>query len=537
MPTEDEAGKSTFSLNYVLAPTLCLFAPFVPFLAVNEYLIFRPEVLGIFGLCLSIGLLAATFKAIGLPNAALIPVSAAVIFTVSFLANIDSTWLAVTVSIGIVALIVVLREHAASIVTFVALAHIASSLILPPPDVGRAAAGVLTLGHDNSETSNRANLPPVLHLVLDEFIGIHGIPIEVEGGEQIAAALLKHYRNLGFLIHTHAYSEYSNTVNSLTNLMRFESNIEDYALDGTSFTLDQNIYFTFLGSLGYQFNVFQTDYIDFCHVTGIVYSSCHTYKSDTARPIDVDALGAVDKAKFLVNSFLSTSEFTRNLRDKYERVREEYAPGVLPAWKKYNRSTGPLAIASSLQSLVAALANMQPGTVYFAHLMMPHYPYAWQEDCSIRPDPVNWLHRTPWGAQSNTEHERVMRYEQYFDQLACQEMKLDEVFESIRESGMWERAIIIIHGDHGARIVSNYANVGNREKLTPADYRDTYSAFFAHKGVSKDGGVDATPRSLQKILSGIFSIPNELDDRKIVYLGRGPKKTQKPESHGLIGFD
>jgi hypothetical protein len=171
MATEDEARRFALSWTYLLAPTLCLFAPFVPFLAVNDYLILRAEIFVIFGWCLSIGLLSAFLKATGFRNAALVPLAAAVIFSVSFLANIDSTWLAVTVAIGIVVLIVSLREHAASIVTFVALVHIASSLVLPPPDVGMGHAGALSLEHDGSE-SKRANLPPVLHLVLDEFIGI-----------------------------------------------------------------------------------------------------------------------------------------------------------------------------------------------------------------------------------------------------------------------------------------------------------------------------------------------------------------------------
>ena len=72
---------------YTLAPALCLFAPFVNFLCVNDYPLSRLEVLLIFTGCFAVGPVSGTLRALGFATFALIPICAATVLPVAFLAN------------------------------------------------------------------------------------------------------------------------------------------------------------------------------------------------------------------------------------------------------------------------------------------------------------------------------------------------------------------------------------------------------------------------------------------------------------------
>jgi hypothetical protein len=103
---------------------------------------------------------------------------------------------------------------------------------------------------------------------------------------------------------------------------------------------------------------------------------------------------------------------------------------------------------------------------------------------------------------------------------------------------MWDRSIIVIHGDHGSRIAKNRTDVLNREILTAEDYRDTYSTFFVYKkAMSTKGDVDSTPASLRKLLASTFAIPATVADDQRVYLSRaGLEPHLGPALHELVGF-
>ena len=81
------------------------------------------------------------------------------------------------------------------------------------------------------------------------------------------------------------------------------------------------------------------------------------------------------------------------------------------------------------------------------------------------------------------------------------------MFASIRASGQWERAIIIIHGDHGARLGIS-GKVQNLKIMTEDDFRDIHSAFFAAKFGASEGALDPRPMPLQFLLSQAWWLPS-----------------------------
>jgi phosphoglycerol transferase MdoB-like AlkP superfamily enzyme len=70
---------------------------------------------------------------------------------------------------------------------------------------------------------------------------------------------------------------------------------------------------------------------------------------------------------------------------------------------------------------------------------------------------------------------------QYFEQLECLYSELDHFFKRMREAGIYDDSIIIIHGDHGSRIFINEPTDKNQHLLTTQDLVDGFSTLFAMK--------------------------------------------------------
>jgi len=64
----------------------------------------------------------------------------------------------------------------------------------------------------------------------------------------------------------------------------------------------------------------------------------------------------------------------------------------------------------------------------------------------------------------NTPASRAERYPLYLDQITCTNLMLGEMFDSLREAGVWDNSIIILHGHHGSRlnVTSHCLNIANR---------------------------------------------------------------------------
>ena len=62
------------------------------------------------------------------------------------------------------------------------------------------------------------------------------------------------------------------------------------------------------------------------------------------------------------------------------------------------------------------------------------------------------------------------------------------LIEALRRSGQFERAIVLVHGDHGSRI--SQMSLGVQKNLTSDDLRDAYSTSFAVKAPGIAPGYD-----------------------------------------------
>jgi hypothetical protein len=78
---------------------------------------------------------------------------------------------------------------------------------------------------------------------------------------------------------------------------------------------------------------------------------------------------------------------------------------------------------------------------------------------------------------------------------------LDELFDRMRAAGVYDDSIILLHGDHGSRIVMTEPTAENHHALTEQELVDAFSTLFAMKVPGKPGGYDKSPRPLEQLFA------------------------------------
>jgi len=492
----------------VIASMLLLGAPFLVFLRHYGYRLSQPEaliclaVLGVIGLLLglvaAVGTLARTAVFAGLLTA---------LADVQF-DSIDGAWrllLCFTASAGI---LWILRQHASRVLAIMAATLVVSTVLMPGP--ARAAARAPLA----ASSSSRGDLPFVLHIVLDEHIGIGGLagsPVP-EMAEEIRAF----YTGAGFRLFPRAYSEHFATVRSLSSAFNFsvQHRVADEDLFGAASAKDQwaldaadvkwavrrNAYLAAVVQRGYAVYVHQSNHLDLCGDTsGIV---CDTYSYSEIAVLEEAPLPAVEKARIIAGVYLSRTNLQEEVRQHYAalRARVAFAGRVLPAWEPQPVRVGPLTSMSVLRNLVAEVGKAGAGQYLLAHVLIPHSPYVYDADCGVLPS-RQWMDRVASDG-SNTAEERVARYRAYARQLQCTYSVLGAVLDAI-PFPLRDRAIVIVHGDHGSRITTTDPLSGRAARLVPSDYADSFSTLFAVRGPGLAAGSDERQFPLTCLLEAL----------------------------------
>ena len=204
----------------------------------------------------------------------------------------------------------------------------------------------------------------------------------------------------------------------------------------------------------------------------------------------------------------------------------------LPAWT-WDTFELPAAAntMAALPGLTEDILAMPPGSVMLAHLLFPHYPYIYKENCSIHASLQELKGRSLVSenmTEYNTAESREERYRLYLQQLQCLYVRLDQLFRQMQAAGIFENSIIILHGDHGSRIGLHDPYVENLDVLSKEDYTDAFSTLFAVKLPGKPGGYDLSIHPLEYLLAEALTLPVDSaaarttkESEPYVYLRRG----------------
>jgi hypothetical protein len=531
MPTMSSMPIMERRASFV-ACALVLLVPFIIFVKHHDYSLLSAETWLAGGVVGAIGLVLGILLAV-LPAAprVLIAASSFVLFVDLQMDWIESEGQAALLLVGSAVPLWFVRARLGRGFSFVAAVMIATTIPLAPGD-GFLREEVLDTGAPPSRA-----LPPIIHLVLDEHIAADAIPMEFDPNGALAGKIIRTYVDLGFQVYTRAFSRHFTTAPSLSHLVNLSSGAESLEFYApTTKALRANAYFSEMSKRGYRIDVLQTDYVNFCSSDdGANVERCVTYTLESPKAIEGTAIGTLPKARTIAGMYFQRSSLFKEWRKRYKAMaRRSRAAGLdLPAWPLRAGRMSTVSSMALLPMLQSELASVQPGTLYFAHLLLPHYPYAFDRHCAMRPSPVEWLTYKDAALRPtrNNSESRAERYALYLEQLECTTSRIGGILQEVLATEALRDAIVIVHGDHGSRINVTTPNQANLHRMHDVDFTDAFATHFAVRMPSAKAGVDTRSIAIDELLSAVVrqgAIPDGTDwiaSPDVVITGQGDAKT------------
>ncbi len=387
--------------------------------------------------------------------------------------------------VAVFTLLRLFRDHFVKVGTVVFGVMVGTTLIM------EASANSI-FPHPHVETPplpSQSGPPRLIHLILDEHIGIEGLPPEIVSAGRMKDEIVAFYAKSDFQVYGGAFSHYFWTHNAIPNLLNFSTHTQDrsHVVNRRDpFRLADAYYFELLHQRGYRLTVFSARFLDYCAgAASEIIDRCIEYPSRGVGVLSRLPMPFGARVKVVISGYIQQSIFNQWLR----------------VYRPYTYSVNTL---ENWDRLSAEVLNLKQGDALFAHLMLPHFPYALRRDCSVRESPSTWKNRVLDNrGQShviNTVESRRERYELYLEQMECLYLKLNELFSSMKTAGMFDDSIIVVHGDHGSRIMLTHPNAAHPEPLTEQDFRDAYSTLFAVHLPGRAGQYDSIPIPIERLL-------------------------------------
>lgn len=401
---------------------------------------------------------------------------------------------------GFAVLAWILRQHLARVLVAVFAAMIVTIIIFP---LEKALPEAFV---SSKKKATDKDLPLVIHLIFDAHIGIEGIPLGIPGGENTKRRVKDFYLDNGFKLFGKAYSQTGSTEVFLASMFNFlDEPTRNLILPGEGifkYQVKENLAFDRLEEKGFEINVYQTSWTNFCSVERSAVVACRTFLCCSLKNIEGLEIPIADKFRVIASIFLEPLLTYRSVRKIYRKIVHLGAP--FPVWEWERRFVNTFAGIAALTQLKIDLSSAGPGQYYFVHVLLPHSPYVFDSECGIM-RAFDWLNRFSQkgldvdrfgknvplflpvnSATKNTPATRRLRYQRYFDQMECLYQKLGEIFDELRQRKLFDDAVIIVNGDHGSRLPITDPHARQKADVTKADKVDMYSTLFAVKspGVS-----------------------------------------------------
>jgi hypothetical protein len=487
MNKDRRAGRAGFPW-LVFGLFILLFSyPVLSLLWRRGYPVFTAEVLLLFLAILALSLALSLITPRVRPAVANLLIGFAVIFTAIIQFNLYIEGLVAGVVVVALAM-VLLRERFRSLCIVVLAALLLGAYL----DADREA-----IEKDPEEIAGLAKpeLGPVIHILLDGFIGIGGLP-DFPASELIREKMLAFFESNGFQLNTHAYSRYSPTGDSVYSAMNFRH-------DGNSvFTLEHhgrlkhvlkaNAVFTQMENLGYRLNVYQTGHLDLCQSNRDRLDRCWQYDHPNVNSLEYSQ-DTLFSFRALYTVLLQQSRLLSDLQKSLEwRLPEPELPVHDP---------------QVFEELKRDLSTRGRGNYFFAHALLPHGPFSYMPDCTVSFDaPIEYR----ISIQQNEIELPPIFYELrngfYFSQVECALHTLQAVLDNLEASSLLDRATIILHGDHGSHIVSKFTMHRNADSFSPEDYRAAYSTLFAVKYPGSEFSIDERVLPLSYLMEELIAV-------------------------------
>ena len=312
-------------------------------------------------------------------------------------------------------------------------------------------------------------LPVLVHVILDEQWGIGGL--RAEGDTGTATFLSDFYRKRGFEVYEAAYSRYRQTRESipaalsLGHPLRFN---EKSIAPAYNRSLQAIPYFEDLRRRGYAIHVYQSTYLDFCHVAGVPVASCETRPGNSIANIGLLHGDWTKRAVLAGRYFLIVTSHL------YQRLH----PGGSPESRSSNAGGG-LNVLEQVRD--AIIRRPTGGTMFFVHALLPHRPVQLDAKCDAVSDP----------SLRDAAFKRIQRSDSSWQaelinlggQIRCTHRVIAEILDALDSTVSREGSIVIIHGDHGSRMHQDIP----KDVLSEMSLRDLNGRFSTLLAVRRPG--------------------------------------------------
>jgi hypothetical protein len=174
--------------------------------------------------------------------------------------------------------------------------------------------------------------------------------------------------------------------------------------------------------------------MDFCRTPGALVASCSNASGNSIANI------AYYDGPWLRRALVDGRFFLNVNSHVYNRLVERTS-----LWRRSMAGGGLQQLRLMREELNS---SPQEGTAFFAHLLLPHRPLEADSLCHIQARISN---RVGYGRpRSDSALQAHLRL--YADQVRCAHRALDELLEAVDRTVGRDRAIVIVHGDHGSRL-------------------------------------------------------------------------------------
>jgi hypothetical protein len=312
-------------------------------------------------------------------------------------------------------------------------------------DVGKSVlTGSSSVRAGQVPQASTAKRNHVVHIILDEMLGLAAMPADCANCQTARSALEQTFRDGNFRIYPYAFSNYRGTRDSIPSILnnRLLTRADEYFRNENGRpVLRTNAYFDRYAGNKYAVRVYQSDYILY---SDSKYASlaAETYNANSLKALHSINLHWTERLQQLLTIYVRADRFWWGMWNRAMPARFDLEP----------LRVGPLAAqdiwpAKILDDIRAASKD----TLFFAHLLMPHYPYVYRRDGSVRM-PEEWRGHSKLLFYSNQESAYRSRYEQYGEQVQFLNAQIASLLAGLRTSGHYDSTAIIIHGDHGSRL-------------------------------------------------------------------------------------
>ena len=311
--------------------------------------------------------------------------------------------------------------------------------------------------------ATQANPSLMIYLVLDAYMGPAGFPAELPGSERVRRSIEDTFLKYGFTLYSNAFSHYAWTNLSMRSLLNLT--LLDRVPDPDA--EEQYRLFSHFKNLGWALSVYRFRSASKFWVAPSADRQV-VYNEFLLGGIRDLPISWTDRLQLLSKMHMNRSRWILLV------MKNVYTPWVNVHGLQWSQAVSVKVMDLLRRDILTATKN----TLFFAHLLAPHHPYIYQSDGSVWPV-AKLIEARRFGGHVPNHREYADLHRLYGGQVMHLNGRLDEFLGDLQAAGVLASATIVVHGDHGSRLMGGPGRPG--KEVPFQRLLENYSTLLAVK--------------------------------------------------------